>query len=124
MSSSALTVGRGCLALDELSRLERASSMIYVLSFLALDGNPQALSSVAAQASAAPYVDTVADRLRSLLATNGGPDRRPGPHPGPVRAAGVPGRSGERGGVAAFARGTTRANAQRRAGESTLRHRE
>ena len=77
MSSSALTVGRGCLALDELSRLERASSMIYVLSFLALDGNPQALSSVAAQASAAPYVDTVANRLRSLLATNGGPDRPP-----------------------------------------------
>jgi histidine ammonia-lyase len=77
MSSSALTVGRGCLALDELSRLERASSMIYVLSFLALDGNPQALSSAAAQASAAPYVDTVANRLRSLLATNGGPDRPP-----------------------------------------------
>jgi len=77
MSSSALTVGRGCLALEELSRLERASSMIYVLSFLALDGNPQALSSVAAQASAAPYVDTVANRLRSLLATNGGPDRPP-----------------------------------------------
>jgi hypothetical protein len=34
MSSSALTVGRGCLALDELSRLERASSLIYVLSSL------------------------------------------------------------------------------------------
>ncbi len=77
MSSSALTVGRGCLALDELSRLERASSVIYMLSFLALDGNPEALSSVAAQASAAPYVDTIADRLRSLLATKGGPDRRP-----------------------------------------------
>ena len=41
MSSSALTVGRGCLALDELTRLERASSVIYVLSFLALDGNPR-----------------------------------------------------------------------------------
>ena len=59
MSSSALTVGRGCLALEELSRLERASSVIYMLSFLALDGNPEALSSVAAQASAAPYVDTI-----------------------------------------------------------------
>jgi histidine ammonia-lyase len=68
MSSSALTVGRGCLALDELSRLERASSMIYALSFIALDGNPEALSSVAAQASAAPYVATVTDRLCSLLA--------------------------------------------------------
>jgi histidine ammonia-lyase len=77
MSSSALTVGRGCLALDELSRLERASSVIYALSFLALDGNPEALSSVAAQASAAPYVGTVADRLRTLLAANGRPDRGP-----------------------------------------------
>ncbi|AGB25007.1 histidine ammonia-lyase [Mycobacterium sp. JS623] len=75
MSSSALTVGRGCLALDELSRLERASSMIYALSFIALDGNPEALSSVAAQASAAPYVATVADRLCSLLAS--GRDRQP-----------------------------------------------
>jgi len=77
MSSSALTVARGCLALDELSRLERASSVIYTLSFLALDGNPEALSSVAAHASAAPYVDTVAGRLRSLLATKGGPDYTP-----------------------------------------------
>jgi histidine ammonia-lyase len=77
MSSSALTVGRGCLALDELTRLERASSVIYLLSFLALDGNPQAFSSVAARAAAAPHVDTVANRLRSLLAPNGRPDRRP-----------------------------------------------
>jgi histidine ammonia-lyase len=77
MSSSALTVGRGCLALDELSRLEKASSVIYMLSFLALDGNPEALSSVAAQASAAPYVDTVARRLLFLLNNSGGPDRPP-----------------------------------------------
>lgn len=73
MSSSALTVGRGCLALDELSRLERASSVIYVLSFLALEGNSEALSSVAAKASAAPYVDTVADRVRSIVTGNGLP---------------------------------------------------
>ncbi len=77
MSSSALTVGRGCLALEELSRLERASSAIYMLSFLALDGNPQALSSIAARASASPYVDAVAGRLRSFLAATGGPDSRP-----------------------------------------------
>jgi histidine ammonia-lyase len=77
MSSSALTVGRGCLALDELSRLEKASSVIYMLSFLALDGNPEALSSVAARASAAPYVDAVARRLLFLLATSGRPDCRP-----------------------------------------------
>jgi histidine ammonia-lyase len=77
MSSSALTVGRGCLALEELSRLERASSVIYVLSFLALDGNPQALSSIAAHASAAPYVDAVAGRLRDILAASGRADTRP-----------------------------------------------
>jgi histidine ammonia-lyase len=77
MSSSALTVGRGCLAMEELSRLERASSVIYVLSFLALDGNRQALSSVAANASAAPYVDTVAARVRSLIDPNGLPDASP-----------------------------------------------
>ena len=77
MSSSALTVGRGCLALEELSRLERASSVIYMLSFLALEGNPQALSSIAARASAAPYADTVADRLRTVLATAGLTDSRP-----------------------------------------------
>jgi len=51
--------------------------VIYMLSFLALDGNPEALSSVATRASAAPYVATVADRLRALLSTNSGPDRRP-----------------------------------------------
>ncbi len=77
MSSSALTVARGCLALEELSRLERASSAIYVLSFLALAGNPQALSSIAAYASAAPYAGAVAHRLRSVLATTDLPDYRP-----------------------------------------------
>ncbi len=77
MSSSALTVGRGCLALEALSRLERASSAIYMLSFLALGGNPQALSSIAAYASAAPYADSVAARLRSVLATTGRPEYRP-----------------------------------------------
>ena len=77
MSSSALTVGRSCLAVDELRRLERASSVIYMLSFLALDGNPSAFSSVAARAAAAPKVDTVAARLRSLFADDGRPIARP-----------------------------------------------
>ena len=77
MSSSALTIGRGCLALDELSRLERASSLIYALSFLALEGNPQALSMVAAQAAASPQVQAVADRLRSFLETTGVPPATP-----------------------------------------------
>jgi len=77
MSSSALTVGRSCLAVDELTRLERASSVIYMLSFVALDGNPSAFSSVAARAAAAPHVETVAARLRSLFTDDGRPDRRP-----------------------------------------------
>jgi histidine ammonia-lyase len=77
MSSSALTVGRGCLALEELSRLERASSVVYTLSFLALEGNPQALSAIAAHAAAAPYAGTVADRLRTILATTGVQDVQP-----------------------------------------------
>lgn len=75
MSSSALTVGRSCLAVDELNRLERASSVIYMLSFLALDGNPSTFSPVAARSAAAPHVDTVASRLRSLFADD--PTDRP-----------------------------------------------
>src|SRR4051812_43771246 len=77
MSSSALTVGRSCLAVDELTRLERASSVIYMLSFLALDGNPSAFSPAAARAAAAPQVETVATRLRSLLADDKRADETP-----------------------------------------------
>ncbi len=77
MSSSALTVGRSCLAVAELARLERASSVIYMLSFLALDGNPSAFSAAAARAAAAPQVDAVAARLRSLFVDAGQPDHSP-----------------------------------------------
>ncbi|KAA0098535.1 histidine ammonia-lyase [Mycolicibacterium sp. P1-18] len=77
MSSSALTVGRSCLAVDELNRLERASSVIYMLSFLALEGNPSAFSTVAARAAAAPQVDTVATRLRTLFADHAALDHPP-----------------------------------------------
>ncbi|MEV0672783.1 aromatic amino acid lyase [Mycobacterium sp. NPDC050441] len=77
MSSSALTVGRSCLAVSELARLERASSVIYLLSFLALNGNPSAFSAAAARAAAAPQVEAVATRLRSLFAGAGQPDHTP-----------------------------------------------
>ncbi|MEU0495503.1 aromatic amino acid lyase [Mycobacterium sp. NPDC006124] len=77
MSSSALTVGRSCLAVDELLRLERASSVIYMLSFLALDGNPSAFSTVAARAAAATQVETVATRLRDLYVDRANPGRAP-----------------------------------------------
>ncbi|AKS32259.1 aromatic amino acid lyase [Mycolicibacterium goodii] len=77
MSSSALTIGRSCLAVDELDRLERASSVIYTLSFLALDGNPSAFSAAAARAAAAPEVDPVAARLRALSTGAGREDHVP-----------------------------------------------
>jgi histidine ammonia-lyase len=77
MSSSALTVGRSCLALDELARLEKASSVIYMLSFVALEGNSSAFSSAAARAAAAPYADGVAARLRTLFGDAGPGDHRP-----------------------------------------------
>ena len=77
MSSSALTVGRSCLAVDELLRLERVSSVIYMLSFLALDGNPSAFSPAAARAAAATQVESVAARLRALYAEGAQPDRAP-----------------------------------------------
>jgi histidine ammonia-lyase len=77
MSSSALTLGRSCLAVDELSRLDRASSVIYMLSFVALEGNSSAFSPVAAQAAAAPQVDEIATRLRKLLDDDGRAERDP-----------------------------------------------
>jgi histidine ammonia-lyase len=77
MSSSALTIGRSCLCLDELARLEKASSVIYMLSFLALGGNSSAFSSAAARAAAAPYVEGVAIRLRTLFGDAGPADHVP-----------------------------------------------
>ncbi len=71
MSSSALTIGRGCLAVAELDALERASSVVYALSFLALGGNEAAFSAPAAAASAAPGVDDIARRVRALVASAG-----------------------------------------------------
>ncbi|HYI33516.1 MAG TPA: aromatic amino acid ammonia-lyase [Glaciibacter sp.] len=71
MSSSALTIGRGCLAVAELDGLERASSVVYALSFRALDGNDSALSAAAAAASGAPGVDDLAARVRSVLESSG-----------------------------------------------------
>jgi histidine ammonia-lyase len=76
MSSSALTVGRSCLMADELARLERASSVVYALSFLGLEGNPQPFSPTAARAAGAPQVNDVTARLRWLIAGADAPDRR------------------------------------------------
>lgn len=67
MSSSALTLGRACLVLDELTALARAAESVTALSALALRANPQAWSAQAAAASTAPQVAAVAGRLRALV---------------------------------------------------------
>lgn len=67
ISSSALTLGRACLTVDELDRLDRASAFIYALAFLGLNGNSGAISAGAAGAAAAPGVSEVAARIRGLL---------------------------------------------------------
>ncbi|MCF4121898.1 aromatic amino acid ammonia-lyase [Antribacter sp. KLBMP9083] len=73
MSSSALTIGRTCLVVDALDRLDRAAAVVYALSFRGLDGNPSVLSPAAVRAVAAPGVGAVAERTRRLLGAAAGP---------------------------------------------------
>lgn len=80
LSSSALTVGRAMLCVDELRRLDLASAVVYALGFLALRGNPSAFSATAATAAAAPGVERVALRLRGLLDDAGEPARIQDPY--------------------------------------------
>lgn len=70
MSSSALTIGRACLAIDELRRLDDASAVIYMLSFIALGGNHSTFSEAAATAAASPKASEVTSRLRNMLASS------------------------------------------------------
>lgn len=67
ISSSALTLGRCCLIVDDLQRLSAASEVIYALSFVALGGNRSTFSMAAARASASPEVSDIAKTLRRLL---------------------------------------------------------
>lgn len=78
ISSSALTIGRACLVVDALDRLDRAAAVVYALSFRGLDGNPSILSPAAVRAVAAPGVDAVAERTRRLLGVPDGSAGRPG----------------------------------------------
>ncbi|GHH73288.1 aromatic amino acid ammonia-lyase [Promicromonospora soli] len=73
ISSNALTIGRTCLVVDALGRLDRAAAAVYALSFRGLDGNPSVLSPAAVRAAAAPGVDVVAERARRLLEVPAGP---------------------------------------------------
>lgn len=67
MSSSALTIARAALALDELHRLERAGRVIAALSALTVQANPQAFSKTAAKATAAPGAARVALEMRKHM---------------------------------------------------------
>lgn len=80
MSSSALTVGRGCLAVSELDALLRAVLLSFGLSFVALNGNTSPFSAAAARASASPGMTTVAERLRSIVGNAGDPARIQDPY--------------------------------------------
>lgn len=66
MSSSALTLARTALALDELRRLDRAGRVVAALSALAVRANTQAFSRAAAQAAASPGAARVAQEMRRL----------------------------------------------------------
>ncbi|WP_082485132.1 aromatic amino acid lyase [Rathayibacter sp. Leaf296] len=68
ISSNALTIGRACLAVEELSRLERAARVVLAMSAVALGAEPGAFSPRAADAAAAPGVAEVSASVRQLLA--------------------------------------------------------
>ncbi len=70
MSSSALTVGRACLLLDEARHLATAGEQVTALSAVALRGSAQAWSPRAAAATGVPGVMQAAGRLSDLA----GPD--------------------------------------------------
>ena len=87
ISSNALTIGRTCLVVDTLGRLDRAAAAVYALSFRGLDGNPSVLSPAAVRAVAAPGVDVVAERARRLLEFPAGSTGRPAEPPARIQDA-------------------------------------
>ena len=71
MSSSALTLGRACLASTDLRNLLDANSIAFALSFVGLRGNRSPQSAAATAAIAAPGAEAVTARLRALLGGSG-----------------------------------------------------
>ena len=71
MSSSALTLGRACLAAADLEQLVDANSVSFALSFVGLRGNRSPQCSIATAAIAAPGATEVNARLNSLLGATG-----------------------------------------------------
>jgi histidine ammonia-lyase len=71
ISSNAATLGEAALACHDLTRLLRASVVITALSFLAVDGSPEAYAAPVHESRPHPGQRTVAGRLRALLAEAG-----------------------------------------------------
>lgn len=80
MSSSALTIGRACLAVADLDELQRAMQVGFALSFVALDGNPSPFAAAAARAAATPALPELAGRLRELIGAPATPARIQDPY--------------------------------------------
>lgn len=71
MSSSALTLGRACLVLEDLRELLDASVAVFSLSFVGLRGNRSPFSVAAARAGATPHLGEVCEVLRRFLGSTG-----------------------------------------------------
>ncbi|WP_308467881.1 aromatic amino acid lyase [Rathayibacter soli] len=80
MSSSALTIGRACLVIDELRALSRASIVVFGLSFTALRGNPSPFSQAAAIAGASPQLVPTCATLRTIVGDADQPARIQDPY--------------------------------------------
>lgn len=76
LSSSALTLGQGCLVAAELESLSQAAEVVYAFSFTALAGNPSSWSAAAAAAAGSSTAADVAARLRAALLPLQTPPRR------------------------------------------------
>lgn len=80
ISSSALTIAQAVLAHQELSRLVENATVVAGLSFIAMAGNPEALSPAVAAAADSPATTTAAHTLRALVEGSGRPARIQDPY--------------------------------------------
>ncbi|WP_347108781.1 aromatic amino acid lyase [Paenarthrobacter sp. S56] len=80
ISSSALTIAQAVLAHHALGRLLENAMTVAGLSFIAMDGNPEALSPAVAAAADSAAVTTAADTLRTLVEGIGTPARIQDPY--------------------------------------------
>jgi histidine ammonia-lyase len=80
MSSNAATIGDAALASVELTRLARAGLGVAALSWVAVDGNPEAVDEVVGLASPLPGVAETVTELRGWLGELGSPARVQDPY--------------------------------------------